>query len=113
MITLKKDEKTFSFLLRINEEKTRYEATILAPAPGVYPLVVAILNYKNQALKIINGQLVIEGTGAPQPSILWYQEINFWLYMLFVLLILLFGAYLIRRKLKKIKERKRDFSFVQ
>lgn len=113
MITLKQEDKTFSFLLRVNGEKTRYEATILAPDPGVYPLVMAILNYKNQALKIINGQLVIEGTGASQISILWYEKINFWLYMLVVLLIILLAAHLIRRKIKKIKEQKKEFSFIQ
>lgn len=50
--------KVFTFLLRVNENKTAYEATI-APLgrSGDYKLNAIILDYKNQGLKRLNGQL--------------------------------------------------------
>jgi hypothetical protein len=57
MVTLQKGGKTFSFLLRVNKEKTKYEATLLPPEPGSYPLTISILDYKNQTFKEITGEL--------------------------------------------------------
>lgn len=50
--------KTFSFMLRVNEEKTAYEATI-APLgdSGKYTTRISIVDYKNQGLKKIMGSL--------------------------------------------------------
>lgn len=61
-ITLKDpndNKKTFSFLLRVNSDKTAYEA-IIAPLgkSGQYPLEITILDYKNQGLKKIKGELL-------------------------------------------------------
>lgn len=105
MITLEKDKKTFSFLLRINKEKTRYEAIIIPPEPGTYPLTITILDYKNQTLKIIKGQLIVEGIEKPAVPIPWYKQPKFWLYILLILLILAGIAYLIRKKLKEKKQK--------
>lgn len=51
--------KTFSFLLRVNSGKTAYEA-IIAPLEksGQYLLEITILDYKNQGLKKIKGELL-------------------------------------------------------
>ncbi len=51
--------KKFVFLLRVNEEKTFYEASI-APLgkSGEYKLSIAIVDYKNQGLKKITGNLL-------------------------------------------------------
>lgn len=48
----------FSFLLRVNPQKTAYEATI-APfgKSGVYGMSITILDYKNQGLKRLKGEL--------------------------------------------------------
>ncbi|MEK7213799.1 MAG: hypothetical protein AAB637_01635 [Patescibacteria group bacterium] len=48
----------FPFLLRVNEDKTAYEATI-APLgkSGKYGLSIMILDYKNQGLKRLTGSL--------------------------------------------------------
>ena len=50
--------KTFLFLLRVNKDKTAYEATI-APLGknGKYGINIMILDYKNQGLKKIEGSL--------------------------------------------------------
>jgi hypothetical protein len=54
-------KKTFSFLLRINNEKTAYVATI-GPLgrSGIYNLSITILDYKNQGLKVLRGALRAE-----------------------------------------------------
>lgn len=59
--------KIFTFLLRVNADETAYEATI-APLgkSGNYHLYAIILDYKNQGLKRLEGQLravVFEGAG--------------------------------------------------
>lgn len=57
--------KTFSFLLRINEDQTGYEAT-LAPfaQSGDYAFVLHIINYQNQSLERIRGTLRVTGASA-------------------------------------------------
>jgi hypothetical protein len=51
-------EKTFSFLLRVNESKSAYIATI-GPLgeSGKYAVDISIVDYKNRGLKKINGDL--------------------------------------------------------
>jgi fibronectin type 3 domain-containing protein len=50
--------KTFSFLLRVNKEKSSYSATI-APLgdSGKYGVRIAVVDYKNQGLKKLTGSL--------------------------------------------------------
>lgn len=50
--------KVFPFLLRVNKDKTAYEAT-LAPLgkSGKYEMKIIILDYKNQGLKRLEGSL--------------------------------------------------------
>jgi len=81
LVTLEKDEKLFSFLLRVNPEKTAYLATLVPPEAGIYPLTITILDYKNQTLKKINGQLITEKleVTAPITSVSWYQKIKNWI----------------------------------
>lgn len=58
-LTDPKDQtKVFTFLLRVNKEKTLYEATI-APLgeSGRYKMNIIVLDYKNQGLKRIEGLL--------------------------------------------------------
>lgn len=51
-------EETFSFLLRVNSDKTRYEATI-APlgVSGIYGVQISIVDFKDRGLKKILGSL--------------------------------------------------------
>lgn len=60
MIILKKGDESFSFLLRVNPEKTAYLATLIPPKSGEYSLTITTLDYKNQTLKKISGQLLVE-----------------------------------------------------
>jgi len=105
MVTLEKDNKFFSFLLRINQEKTAYLAQISPPdKAGIYPLTITILDYKNQSLKKIIGQLEVFGT-LPQKKIEipWYKNWKIWLLILLSLIILLGIIYLVRKKMKSQK----------
>ena len=63
ILTDPKDKnKNFSFLLRINKDKTSYEATI-APLVenGAYGVDIIVYDYKNQKFKKISGILVAHG----------------------------------------------------
>ncbi len=55
-------KKTFSFLLRVNEDKTAFNATI-SPllGSGEYEMDIVVLNHSNQKIKRLNGALVAEG----------------------------------------------------
>ena len=57
MVTLKDGNKIFSFLLRVNKDKTAYEATMVPPDTGTYSFDIVVLDYKNQAFKKISGSL--------------------------------------------------------
>jgi len=74
LVTLEKGGKLFSFILRVNKEKTVYLATLVPPEEiGIYPLTLTTLDYKNQTLKKISGQLEIEKTEIV--SVPWYKKI--------------------------------------
>jgi hypothetical protein len=88
MVTLEKGGKTFSFLLRVDQEKTVYQATIVPPELGAYPFILTVLDYKNQTLKKISGQLSVVEI---QPLSLlqgFWQQREVWLYIFAALLAL-------------------------
>ncbi|MEK7478229.1 MAG: carboxypeptidase-like regulatory domain-containing protein, partial [Patescibacteria group bacterium] len=55
--------KSFSFLLKLNGNKTTYEATI-APLrqDGTYKVSIFILNYQDQTIKKLDGQINVYGS---------------------------------------------------
>ncbi len=105
IVTLKDPEdpkKVFSFILKVNKEKTLYSATI-APLgrTGVYATRIAIVDYKNRGLKATDGQVIAqlaltENTGSDS------SNRSFW-----IILILLALTYVAHKIEKFIKERKR------
>jgi len=52
--------QSFSFLMRVNEGKTMYTATV-GPliAGGIYPVEITIVDFKNQGIKRLNGALSV------------------------------------------------------
>jgi len=103
MLTLQKGDKYFSFLLRINEDKTKYLATIAPPASGIYPLSIYVLDYKEQALKKIDSMLKISGNVMGQEktfSLVMGIISKYWPNLLFLILtiIAVFVAIEIYRK---------------
>ena len=51
---------TFTFLLRVNKDKTFYEATI-APlvTEGVYPVILSVFDFQTQSLMTVTGSLFV------------------------------------------------------
>ena len=90
MVTLRKDNKTFSFLLRINSDKTAYLASLVPPIePGDYPATLSVLDYQNQILKKIPAQITVKETKKAFSLISWFTK-----YYLFIILaiLLIFAA---------------------
>ena len=110
MVTLEKGDKFFSFLLRINKEKTAYLATFLVPQEaGIYPITITILDYKNQTLKKIKGILEVKGLLiiSPPSKKPWYKEPAVWKWIIYLLFGILF-LIAIRYIRKKIENRKNN-----
>ena len=99
----------FSFLLRINPDKTDYLANIQAPEPGKYPITINILDIKNRVSKKISGVLEIKEskdeteTAAPSFSVSSSRIIG--LISIILILAIIFGLFLAII----IKRRKNEF----
>jgi chitodextrinase len=112
--------KKFSFLLRVNEEKTRYIATI-GPLgkSGKYGVRISIVDYKNQGLKKIEGSLIASVARSFLPSqgnffsvFISFIIERFWnLLLLIVLIAIILEA--LRRIFKRQKENKDKYVFVE
>ncbi len=50
---------TFSFVFRINDQKSSYSATIGKLADGSYPFKIHLINYSDQSIKVLSGTLVV------------------------------------------------------
>ncbi len=97
-------QKSASYLLKINQDKTAYQTTINPPNyPGEYQAQITILNYQDGSLKELKGKIIIR-----QPiSILGFYNIPS-IYALIILLIItvltISAAYYISQRRKKKKE---------
>ncbi len=105
MITLKDGGRSFSFLMRVNEEKTFYRASSYPPREaGFYSATIHIFDYGNQTIRKIEFWLeVIERQIAPHP--LFYRLILFFrrteakiLLGVIVLLFVLFLFLIVKRR---------------
>lgn len=111
VVTLEKDEKSFSFLLRVNKEKTAYLATLLPlEETRLFPLTLTVLDYKNQIIKKILGSLDIKGAEILF-SILWYKKYQPYIYIILLgIIILAVIFYLLYKKYKYQKSNKKQTS---
>ena len=101
-VNAKDPSKRFTFLLRVNKDKTAYDA-VIAPLKedGKYEVTVTILDYKNQGLKKITGNMrVVGGSGVEN----YYMEIprvtlsDFSRYLIVLISVFLVILFLVRRK---------------
>ena len=100
MVTLEKDEKSFSFLLRVNKEKTAYLATLVPPEETrLFPLTLTVLDYKNQIIKKILGSLDIKEVEISL-AIFWYKTYQPYIYIILGIIILVVICYLLYKKYK-------------
>jgi hypothetical protein len=90
-------QSSFSFLLRINKDKTYYEATIGELEDGVYPVTGTIFDYETKLIKKVSGSYEVYATEKldfPLP-VLFVQDgavsllFLLWLILLLILLLLL------------------------
>ncbi|MEI6305155.1 MAG: hypothetical protein WCP09_04055, partial [Candidatus Taylorbacteria bacterium] len=93
--------KVFPFVLRINADKTAYEATI-GPLgkTGVYKVNVVVLDYQNQGLKRLDGNLLASVGVLPPEVIAGFMALP-WLtigIIFLILLIIIIILLLIRRR---------------
>lgn len=100
--------KVFTFLLRVNENKTAYEATIASLGrSGDYKLNAIILDYKNQGLKRLNGHLralVLEEGGVLFGLDGKHPENLFWMIIFLVLAFIAIIVLVVVEKKKKEKK---------
>jgi hypothetical protein len=97
--------KVFPFLLRINQEKTYYDATIGALGrSGRYGMSVVILDYENQGLARLRGNLqALVFAGAPIAISAGFDPTGCLLLLLLILLILFIAALLRRHHRRAIQ----------
>lgn len=71
LATMENDKgEVFSFLLRVDGEKQRYLATLNPPTSGAYSIGFIIVDYQNQGLQKVEGELQVQeavGSGSPAP----------------------------------------------
>ncbi len=70
--------KTFSFLLRADESEPVYRATIEPlPKEGIYPIYIYLIDYKNQTIERIQGELLVAGAAgaADNPFAAFVSEV--------------------------------------
>lgn len=99
-----KNRKFFSFILHINESKTRYEATLMPPEEELlYPMFVTIMDFKHQIRKRLDGEMqtIAPPIIPPIPPKPWWGEPRNWRYFLYIILLLILLVYVLRRKRKK------------
>jgi hypothetical protein len=84
--------KNFSFLLRVNANKTAYVSHI-GPfgKSGIYPVRITVFDFKNQGVKEIRGELTAELVVIFQEPVTVRKNDLFWL---FVLIMILYAWYL-------------------
>lgn len=94
--------KFFSFLLRINQDKTRYEAVLMPPEEELsYPMFINVMDFKHQALKKIEGEIVTIAPPSPPSQAPRYQQGRNWRYSIYLVVLALLSAYGFRRFRRK------------
>jgi len=93
------DSQSFTFILRLNKDKTRYEATVASLGKtNTYIMKIVIADFKNQGLKKLRGTMVVFGEMAPFNAQKELGQILGWLVFI-ILLIILLGS--LRKKLER------------
>lgn len=102
LLTKEDEPRSFTFILRPNREKTRYEAVIGSLGNEFnYKIRIDIIDYKNQGLKTLSGELLV---GSPAPKAYKFPINNKVISIAFgvfgLLAISIFGLIKFRRKNK-------------
>jgi fibronectin type 3 domain-containing protein len=105
LVTEGTDPQSFTFILKANADKTRYEATI-APlgVTAMYAMHLTVVDFKNQGLKSIDGRLNVAVAIAALPKTTSEQNRTL-IEMLLILLLLVILAVVTSLKKKKDEEK--------
>lgn len=111
IVIFEKEEVSYSFLLRINKERTAFQSTVIFPEKGAYPFSINILNNKNKPIQKLDGEFQIEKIKIP--PIPWYRKPGIWVIIIIIILIvsllwllLLLLVYLGKKIEEKLSEEK-------
>ena len=104
------NNRSFSFLMRTNEEKTIYSGAFGSlREKGTYPFEITVIDFLNQGLKRLNGTFIVESRDVSTPNVASHPIISFifdrmwWILGLFLGLLLLW-FFLIAWKRRKEEE---------
>jgi hypothetical protein len=100
LATEEENPKFFTFILRINKDKTRYEA-VVAPLGDTssYDLKITVVDFKNQGLKKIEGTMLVAGQIAWDPIVVEDQKLFIYVFIVLILLALL--IFLLKKRNKE------------
>lgn len=110
-------ERQFTFLLKVNADKTAYEAMIGAlEIEGVYGVRIAILDHKNRGLKKLEGNMLaavgetVQGGYVPadKVAVVLMVQITKAISLIFILVLLLLAAIESMRKGRERKARRTE-----
>lgn len=90
----KDTSESFSFLLRINKDKSAYRATVASlQKEGKFPVSVVVVDYKDRSMKKVNGSLIsslLQNVEIKNQSVVWFWSlilaILFFIFLLYVLI---------------------------
>ncbi len=106
MVILSRDDEVFSFLLKLNKEKTKYETAISPLKDEAYLLTITILDKENNIYKAITGQ-VINKKKTKAPENFFSSNQYYFLLLILILIVVLIMRYYIKKRNKLRSERHR------
>ena len=98
LITTDEEQKSFTFILRPNKDRTRFESTIGSlGTTSIYRVKISVIDFKNQGLKKLKGTLYVKEMASSTPTSGDIKKYFIWLIILMILALLLLAI----RKFKK------------
>lgn len=98
MLILSRDDETFSFLFKLNPEKTKYETVVKPLFDSAFLLTITILDKENNILKAITGQMISAEKGKKSADLFSSADYFSFLFILILLIILAIKYYSKKKK---------------
>ena len=77
-------------------------ATLLAPEPGNYPMKLTVMDFKNQGLQKVGGNLFVKPFETPPSVFTFEQYLTAIILVLFLFLVYLVSRYVIKKKQQQV-----------
>jgi len=109
LVTKDKEPKSFTFILRLNRDKTRYEATVGSlGSTNSYVLKIVITDFKNQGLKKLRGTMVVFGDSQVFRVVYDARKFLGWGFVFILLIIMLLAIKKWLERTGQVSEEKKD-----